>query len=87
MKWSCILTGDIRILEQHQLVTAAPTTYGLGFRRANTLWKAPRVYFLCIKPQVHIMSEPASIIILVQRPFSANGAATPYFGPLGHVSC
>jgi hypothetical protein len=33
------------------------------------------------------MSEPAAIIILVQRSFSANGAATPYFGPLGHVSC
>jgi hypothetical protein len=25
--------------------------------------------FVCIKPQVHIMSEPATIIILVQRPF------------------
>jgi hypothetical protein len=36
--------------------------------------------FICIKPQVHIISEPAAIIILVQRPFSANGAATPYFG-------
>jgi hypothetical protein len=39
--------------------------------------------FICIKPQVHIISEPTAIIILVQRPFSANGAATPYFGPLG----
>jgi hypothetical protein len=43
--------------------------------------------FICIKPQVHIMLEPAAIIILVQRSFSANGVATPYFGPLGHVSC
>jgi hypothetical protein len=43
--------------------------------------------FICIKPQVHVMSEPAAIIILVQRPFSANDAATPYFGPLSHVSC
>jgi hypothetical protein len=43
--------------------------------------------FICIKPQVHIMSEPAAIIILVQRPFSTNGAVTPYFGPLGNVSC
>jgi hypothetical protein len=33
------------------------------------------------------MSEPAAIIILVHGPFSANGTATPYFGPLGHVSC
>jgi hypothetical protein len=41
--------------------------------------------FICIKPQVHMMSEPATIIILVQRPFSANGTATPYFGPLGFV--
>jgi hypothetical protein len=43
--------------------------------------------FICIKPQVHIMSDPAAIIILAQRPFSANGAATPYFGPLCRVSC
>jgi hypothetical protein len=43
--------------------------------------------FICIKPQVHIRSKPATIIILVQRPFFANGAATPYFGPLGSVSC
>jgi hypothetical protein len=43
--------------------------------------------FICIKAQVHIISEPATIIILVQRPFSANGAATPYFGSLGRVSC
>jgi hypothetical protein len=42
---------------------------------------------ICIKPQVHIMSDPAAIIILAQRPFSANGAVTPYFGPLGRVSC
>jgi hypothetical protein len=40
----------------------------------------------CIKPQVHIMSEPVTIIILVQRPFSDNGVATPYFAPLGRVS-
>jgi hypothetical protein len=43
--------------------------------------------FICIKPQVHIMSEPAAITILVQRPISANGAMIPYLGPLGHVSC
>jgi hypothetical protein len=43
--------------------------------------------FICIKPQAHIMSKSAAIIILVQRSFFANGAATPYFGPLGHVSC
>jgi hypothetical protein len=43
--------------------------------------------FLCIKPQIHIILEPAAIIVLVKRHFSANGAATPYFGPLGHVSC
>jgi hypothetical protein len=41
---------------------------------------------MCIKPQVHITSEPTAIVILVQRPFSANDATTPYFGPLGHVS-
>jgi hypothetical protein len=53
MKWSCIRAGDIRILEQHQLVTATPTTYGLRFRHANTLWKAPGVYF-----DMHQTSSP-----------------------------
>jgi hypothetical protein len=43
--------------------------------------------FICIKPQVHIMLEPATIIIWVQRSFSTNGAVTPYFGSLGRVSC
>jgi hypothetical protein len=43
--------------------------------------------FICIKPQVHIMSDQAAIITLVQRSFSTNGAATPYFGPLDRVSC
>jgi hypothetical protein len=38
--------------------------------------------FICIKPQVHIVSEPAVIIILLQIPFCANGAATPYFWPI-----
>jgi hypothetical protein len=45
MKRSCIHAGDTRILEQQQLVTAVPATYGLGFRRANTFWKVPGVYF------------------------------------------
>jgi hypothetical protein len=39
--------------------------------------------FICIKPEVHIMLEPAAIVILVQRPFSANSAATLYFWPVG----
>jgi hypothetical protein len=43
----------IRIPEQQQLVMAAPTKYGLGFRRANTFWKAPRVYF-----RMHQTSHP-----------------------------
>jgi hypothetical protein len=44
-KRSCIRAGDTRIPEQQQLVMAAPTTYGLGFRHANTFCKAPGVYF------------------------------------------
>jgi hypothetical protein len=44
MKRSCIRAGDIQIPEQQQLVTAALTTYGLGFRHAKTFWKAPGVY-------------------------------------------
>jgi hypothetical protein len=43
--------------------------------------------FICIKPQVYIMSESVAIIILVQRHFSVNGVATPYFGTHGGVSC
>jgi hypothetical protein len=43
-KRSCIRADDIQIPEQQQLVTAALTTYGLGFSRANTFWKAPGVY-------------------------------------------
>jgi hypothetical protein len=43
--------------------------------------------FICIKSQVHIMLEPTVIIILMQRSFSANGAATRYFSSLGRVSC
>jgi hypothetical protein len=39
--------------------------------------------FLCIKFEVHIMLEPDAIITLVQRPCSANSAATPYFWPIG----
>jgi hypothetical protein len=35
-KWSCIRVGDIQILEQQQIVMAALTTYGLGFRPADT---------------------------------------------------
>jgi hypothetical protein len=62
MKQSCIRAGDIQIPEQQQLVTATLTPYLLEST------------FICIKPQVHIMSEPAAIIILVQRPFSANCA-------------
>jgi hypothetical protein len=53
MKQSCIHTGDIWILEQQQFVTAALTTYGLEFRRANTFWKAPGVYF-----HMHQTSSP-----------------------------
>jgi hypothetical protein len=38
--------------------------------------------FICIKPQVYILSESAAIVILVQRPFFANGVVTPYFWPI-----
>jgi hypothetical protein len=87
MKRSCIRAGDIRIPEQQQLVTAAPTMYGLGFRRANTFWKAPGVYFHMHQTSSPYLVGADTIIILLQRHFSANGAATPYFGPLGRVSC
>jgi hypothetical protein len=41
--------------------------------------------FMCIRAQVHILLELASIMILVQSPFSAIGAVTPYFDPLDRV--
>jgi hypothetical protein len=68
-------------------VTAAPTTYGVGFRHANTLWKAPRVYI-----HMHETSSPYHIGAdrnhhFDAETFSANGVAIPYFGPLGRVSC
>jgi hypothetical protein len=50
-----------------------PDHDGLGFRRANTFWKARVVYF-------HMHHFGA-------KTFSANGAVTPYFGPLRRVSC
>jgi hypothetical protein len=87
MKRSCIHVGDIWIPEQQQLVMAAATTYGLDSFVQIFSGNLLESIFICIKPQVHIMSEPPTIIILVQRPFSANGVVTPYFGPLGHVSC
>jgi hypothetical protein len=69
------------------VVMAAPTTYGLGFRHANTFWKAPTVYF-----HMHQTSSPYDVgaghnHYFGAIPFSVNGAATPYFGPLGRVSC
>jgi hypothetical protein len=56
MKQSCIRAGDIGIPEQQQLVTAAPTMHGLGFRRANTFWKARAVYF-----HMHQTSSPSHV--------------------------
>jgi hypothetical protein len=86
MKRSCIRSGSIQILEQQQLMTVASTKYGLGSGMQILSGKLLESTFICIKPQVYIMSKPTTII-LVQRPFSAKGAATPYFGPLGLVSC
>jgi hypothetical protein len=47
---------------------------------SGKLWEST---FICIKPQVRIMSEPVAIVILVPSHFSANGDATPYFWPIG----
>jgi hypothetical protein len=44
---------------------AAPTTYGLGFRRANTFWKAPGVYF-----HMHQTSSP----------YHVRAGRNPHFG-------
>ena len=76
----------IRTAEQHQLVMAATTSYGLRFGRANTFWKAYQVYFLM---------DPASCPYQLgfgrnrrfnTETFSVYGAASPCFGPMAHVS-
>jgi hypothetical protein len=79
--------GGIRIPEQQQFVTAALTTYELGFMHANTFWKANGVYF-----RMHQTASPYHVRdghnhYFGAETFSANGVATPYFGPLGRVSC
>jgi hypothetical protein len=87
MKQSCIRAGDIRILEQQQLVTAVRPRMDLDSGVQKLYGKLLKSTFICMKPQAHIMSEPVAIIILVQRSFSSNGATTPYFSPLDHVAC
>jgi hypothetical protein len=57
---------------------AALTTYGLGFKRENTLWKSPGVYF-----HMHQTSSPYHVEAdrnhhFGVETFSANGAVTPY---------
>jgi hypothetical protein len=80
-------------------VAFAPVTFGLQNSSSLWWLPRPRIdldsgmqilsrkvlepIFICIIPQVHIMLEPATIVILVQRHFSANGDATPYFWPIG----
>jgi hypothetical protein len=66
---------------------ATLSTYGLGFRRANTFWKAPGVYF-----HMHQTSSPYHVgaghnHYFGAEIFSVSGALTPYFGPLVRVSC
>jgi hypothetical protein len=80
-------SGGIRIPEQQQLVMAAPTTYGLGFRCANTFWKAPRVYF-----HTHQTSSPYHVGDGHNNHFGAETffcqrCCDTLFGPLGRVSC
>jgi hypothetical protein len=59
--------GDIRIPEQQQIVMAAPTTYGLGFRRAITFWKARGVYF-----HMHQTSSPYHVRVGRNHYFGAE---------------
>jgi hypothetical protein len=74
--WHCVL-----------LVTAAPTTYGLGFRCENTFWKAPGVYFRMLQNScLYHVGADRNHHIGAETIF-ANGAVTPYFRPLGRVSC
>ena len=42
--------------------------------------KMMKSIFERIQPHPHIFSEPATIVVLLQRPFSITSAATPIFG-------
>ena len=62
------------------------TSYGLRLGRSSTFWKAYQVYF---------PTDPDSWPYLIRcfcshrfnaGTFSAFGAASPYFGPMTHVS-
>jgi hypothetical protein len=83
-----IRASDIQIPEQQQLVTAAPTMYGLGFRHANTFWKAHVVYF-----HMHQTSSPNHVGAGCNHHFGVETFFLPavlrhlIFGPLGRVSC
>jgi hypothetical protein len=62
---------------------AAPTTYRLGFRHANHFLKALGVYF-----HMHQTRSPYRVgagrnCFFGAEIFSANGATTPYFWPIG----
>jgi hypothetical protein len=87
MKQSCGHAGDIQIPEQQQLVTAAPTMYGLGFRRGNTFWKALGVYF-----HMHQTSSPYHIGAGRNHYFGAGiffckWCCNTLFWPIGPLSC
>jgi hypothetical protein len=68
-------------------MTVAPTTYELGFSRANTFRKFPGLYF-----HMHQTSSSHHIGASHNRHFSAeiftaNGVVTPYFGLFCCVPC
>ena len=43
--------------------------------------------FQWIKTHTHTISDWSAVKSFMLRPFSTNGAASPYFGPMTHVSC
>ena len=76
----------IRTAEQHQLVMAATTSYGLRFGRANTSWKAYQVYFLMDPASCPYQLGFGRNCRFNTETFSIYGAASPCFGPMAHVS-
>jgi hypothetical protein len=74
-------TGWIRTAGHTRLVTAATTSSGLRFGCSSTSSKAYQIYFPK-DPEL-----PPYLFGVNRNPqFTTHGAASPYFGPTGHVS-
>jgi hypothetical protein len=83
MKQCCIHAGDIWIPEQQQLVTAARPRMDLDSGVQILFGKLLESTFICIKPKVHIMSEPTAIILFGSETFFYQRCCDTLFWPVG----